>query len=189
MSDLKHGFFRRGFMLCDRCASNAKCESFIPAGECALEKQAYDWVVQELTRQYDLDGLADEILVRRVAMYLIRALRAEVYEANVGISDKSVAWGKYMVELDRGLRALLKDLALTWSDRVKRDKDDLLVSVDRLLEGLAKKPKAETRAIRVRSLSSLVLVDWTRERSRLMLTGESVKSVRRAEKKASEKCG
>jgi hypothetical protein len=172
-------------MLCDRCVSNAKCESFIPAGECALEKQAYDWVVSELTRQYDLDGLADEILVRRVAMYLIRALRAEVYEANVGISDKSVAWGKYMVELDRGLRGLLKDLALTRSERVKRDKDDLMVSVDRLLEGLTKKPVPENKRAYVHSLSRLVLRDWTREKSRLMLASDGVKSGRKYSKKAS----
>jgi hypothetical protein len=33
LSALKHGFFRRGFMACDRCVLNAKCEAFVPAGE------------------------------------------------------------------------------------------------------------------------------------------------------------
>jgi len=83
MSALKHGFFRRGFMLCDRCVLNVKCERFVPGGECAIEKQAYDWLVSELMSQYGLEGLADEILVGRAAMHLIRIVRAEVYEANV----------------------------------------------------------------------------------------------------------
>jgi len=186
LSALKHGFFRRGFMLCDRCVLNGKCESFVPGGECALEKQEYDWVVSELMRQYDLEGLADEVLVGRVAMYLIRAVRAEVYEANVGVSDKSAAWGKYITELDKALRALLKDLALTRSERMKPGKDDLLVSVDRLLDGLAsKKPSAESKIAYTRTIS-LVLKDWTIERSRLKSVSRGGKSVRRAdEKKAS----
>lgn len=174
-------------MLCDRCVLNSKCESFVPGGECALEKQAYDWVVSELTRQYDLEGLADEVLVGRVAMYLIRTVRAEVYEANVGVSDKSVVWGKYIVELDKGLRALLKDLALTRSERMKRGKDDLLVSVDRLLDGLAKKQMVENKIAYMRTLR-LVLKDWTSERSRLGSMSRGGRSGRRAEKKkASEK--
>jgi hypothetical protein len=153
-----------------------------------LEKQAYDWVVSELMRQYDLEGLADEILAGRVAMYLIRAVRAEVYEANVGVSDKSVVWGKYIAELDRGLRALLKDLALTRSERVKRGKDDLLVSVDRLLDGLTKKKPVVENKIAYWRIIKVVFEDWVIERSRL--GSGSGRSVRRAdEKKASEKRG
>jgi len=81
MSALKHGFFRRGFMLCNRCVLNRKCESFVPSGEYDVKKRPM-MVWFELLRQYGLKGLADEILVGRVAMYLIRIVRAEVYEAN-----------------------------------------------------------------------------------------------------------
>ena len=41
-----------------------------------MERQAYDGLVSELLRQYGLEGLTDEILVGRVAMYLIRIVRA-----------------------------------------------------------------------------------------------------------------
>jgi hypothetical protein len=153
-----------------------------------LEKQAYDWVVSELTRQYDLEGLADEILAGRVAMYLIRAVRAEVYEANVGVSDKSVVWGRYIAELNRGLRALLKDLALTRGERMKLGKDDLLISVDRLLDGLAKKKPVVESKIAYWRIIRLVFDDWTIERLRLGSVSKGGRSVRRANKKrASEK--
>ncbi len=119
MSALKHGFFRRGFMLCDRCVLNTKCESFVPGSECAVEKQAFDWLVSELMKQYGLEGLADEILVGRVAMYLIRIARVEVYEANVSVSDEAIVLGKYIASLDNMLRSLMKDLALTRGERKK----------------------------------------------------------------------
>lgn len=77
MSNLKHGFFRRGFMLCDRCTLGAKCSSFVPSGDCGMERGAYDWVVSELMDRYGLDGLADEILAGRIGMYLIRIARVE----------------------------------------------------------------------------------------------------------------
>jgi hypothetical protein len=64
----------------------------MPANECSVEKKGYDLLVSELIRQYNLEGLADEIMVQRLAMYLIRIARAEAYEANVGFSDASVAW-------------------------------------------------------------------------------------------------
>jgi len=37
VSALKHGFFRAGFMLCDRCAWNSECKLFRPGGECLRE--------------------------------------------------------------------------------------------------------------------------------------------------------
>jgi len=55
-------------MLCDRCVLNVKCEFFVPGGECAVEKKAYEEVSCELVAQYGLEGLGDEILVGRVAM-------------------------------------------------------------------------------------------------------------------------
>ncbi len=174
-------------MLCDRCVLSGKCESFVPSGECALEKQAYDWVVSELMRQYGLEGLADEVLVGRVAMYLIRTVRAEVYEASVGVSTKSAAWGKYIAELDKGLRALLKDLVLTRSERIKLGGDDVLVSVDRLLDGLVKRSGVQRRTMRTRSLIRVVFEDWVVERSRLrsMITGD--RNDRGAEKERASK--
>ena len=172
MSALRHGFFRRGFMLCDRCVLNVKCEFFVPGGECAVEKRAYDWIVPELTGGYGLEGLVDEILVGRVAMYLIRIVRAEVYEANVGVSDKSVVWGKYIAGLDKALRGLFKDLALTRGQRRELEKDDVLVDVDRLLQVLAKKRRVaktveKRRLIRRRTPLSMVLKDWRGDRQRL----------------------
>jgi hypothetical protein len=157
-------------MLCDRCVLGVKCEGFVPGGECTVERQAYDGLVSELMRDYGLEGLADEILVGRLAMYLIRIVRAEVYEANVGVSDVSVVWGKYIAGLDNMLRGLLKDLALTRGERKKVEKGDVLVDVDRLLSGLAKKSGVEARTVRVRrrSLYGLVVKDWADEKRRLL---------------------
>jgi hypothetical protein len=156
-------------MLCDRCVLGVKCESFVPGGECAVERQAYDGLISELMRQYGLEGLADEILVGRVAMYLIRIVRAEVYEANVGVSDAAVVWGKYITGLDNMLRGLLKDLALSRSERKKVEKDDVLVDVDKLLNSLAKKSEVKARTIEVRRfpIYQRVLKDWINEKSRL----------------------
>jgi hypothetical protein len=183
VSNLKHGFFKRGFMLCDRCVLNGECESFAPGGECGVEKQAYDWLYSELVSQYGLEGLADEVLVGRVAMYLIRIARAEVYEANVGVSDASTVWGKYIGELDKGLRVLLKDLALTRTERKKLEKDDVLVDVDHLLDGLAKRSRVESRTMRIRSPTRLLFKDWTMERLRLRFMIRGGRSGRRTEKR------
>jgi len=155
-------------MLCDRCVLSGRCEFFVPGGECGVEKKAYDWIVSRLVRQYGLEGLADEILVGRVAMYLIRIVRAEVYEANVGVSDMSVVWGRYIVGLDNTLRVLLKDLALTRGERKKVEKGDVLVDVDRLLKGLAKRSGVKRRVlVQRRSPLGLLLKDWMADRRRL----------------------
>jgi hypothetical protein len=155
-----------GFMLCDRCVLSAKCESFVPGGECAVERKAYDCVVSELMGQYGLEGLADEILAGRVAMYLIRIARAEAYEANVGVSDASAVWGRYIADLDKSLRVLLKDLALTRAERKKLEKGGVLVDVDQLLNGLAERSRVERR-ISGRSPMALLLKDWRTNRQRL----------------------
>jgi hypothetical protein len=146
-----------------------KCESFVPGGECAVERQAYDGLVSELMGQYGLEGLADEILAGRVAMYLIRIVRAEVYEANVGVSDTSAIWGKYIAGLDNILRGLLKDLALTRSERKKVEKGDILVDIDKLLNSVAKKGEVKARTAKAqRSLYGLLMKDWVVERKRLL---------------------
>lgn len=167
MSALKHGFFRRGFMLCDRCVLSGKCELFVPGGECAVERKAYDGLVSELMRQYGLEGLADEILVGRVAMYLIRIARAEVYEANVGVSDASVVWGRYISGLDNTLRVLLRDLAITRTERKKLEKGDVLVDVDRLLIGLKQRSRVEKKMALRRSPTGLLIRDWRIDRYKL----------------------
>lgn len=166
MSALKHGFFRRGFMLCDRCVLNTRCESFKPGEECAVEKQAYDWLVSELIAQYGLEGLADEILVGRVAMYLIRIARVEVYEANVGVSDEAIVLGKYISCLDNMLRGLMRDLALTRGERKKAEKEDIFVDVEKLLKTFTGKGKAQAKTARV-SAYRLLLKDWTAEKRKL----------------------
>ena len=169
-------------MLCDRCVLGGRCGSFSPGGLCALERKAYDCAVSELMAQYGLKGLADEILVGRVAMYMIRIARAEVYEANVGVSDASSVWGRYIADLDDTLRVLLRDLALTRAERKKLEKGDMLVDVDRLLNDLARRPKVKRRALRlIRRRSPLVLVrrDWADYRRRLISGGHGGHHARR----------
>lgn len=187
MSALKHGFFRAGFMLCDRCAINARCERFSPGAECVLEREAYDWLVGELTEQYGLEGLADQILAGRVAMYLIRIARAETYESVVGVTEKSALWGAYISRLDNTLRGLMKDLAITRAKRKRLEKGEaLLVSVDDLLEKFVKKSEVRARKVVVgrgrrrrieRAPMRALLKDWRRERRKLLLTVRRVESV------------
>jgi hypothetical protein len=168
MSALKHGFFRRGFMLCDRCVLNGKCELLIPGGECGVERKAYETIVSELKEQYSLQGLADEILVERVAMYLIRAARAEVYEAHVGVSTSSVAWGKYVADLDKMLRVFLRELVLTRASQKSLRRNDVLADVDDLLSAVVRKGRTEPRILRRRSPARLLFRDWRVEKRRLI---------------------
>ena len=167
LSALKHGFFRRGFMLCDRCVLNGKCEQLVPGGECAVEKSGFASVVSELMVQYALDGLVDEILVERVAMYLIRVARAEVYEAHVGVSGGSVAWGKYIARLDGMLRVFLRELALTRASRMSLQRNDALADVDDLLSVVERKVKAERRISRRYSPSRSLKRDLACEKRKL----------------------
>jgi hypothetical protein len=169
-------------MLCDRCVLGGRCQSFVPGGECAVESKAYEWVVSELTGQYGLGGLADEILVGRVAMYLIRIARAEVYEANVGVSSASAAWGKYIADLDDSLRVLLRDLALTRAERKKLEKGDVLVDVDRLLDNLAARSVSRRIWVRKTSPVSRLVRDWTVERRRLSPSAKGDQRGRKTEK-------
>lgn len=185
MSALKHGFFRRGFMLCDRCVLNTRCERFEAGGECALEREAYDWLVSELTEQYGLEGLADEILAGRAAMYLIRIARAEAYESAVGVTEKSILWGKYIRGLDNTLRGIMRDLAVTRAKRKRLEKgEELLVDLDDLLEKFVKESERRSRefaGVKKRRITSApvmaLLTDWRDERRRLRLTIRRVKRV------------
>ena len=165
-------------MLCDRCVMNVRCERFEPGSECVLEREAYDWMVKELMGQYELEGLADEILASRVAMYLIRIARAETYESGVGVTDKSVLWGKYISRLDNTLRGLMRDLAVTRAKRKQLEKgEELMVNVDDLLEKFVQKSERRVKKfVRVqkrriaRVPMKTLLRDWRRERRRLKPT-------------------
>lgn len=186
MSALKHGFFRAGFMLCDRCVINARCKRFRPGAECVLEKKAFKGLVGELMGQYELEGVADRILAERAAMYLIRIARAEAYESAVGVSEKSALWGAYISRLDNTLRGLLNDLAVTRVKRLQLEKGErLLVSVDGLLKKFV---KAETRERKfgkrgvekrraVLAPRRVLLTSWRRECRKLRLTVRRGRSV------------
>ncbi len=189
MSALKHGFFRVGFMLCDRCVLNTRCERFRPESECLREKEAYDQLISDLIEQYGLQGLADQIYVWRAAMYLIRIARAETYESTVGVTEKSALWGAYISRLDNTLRGLLNDLAVTRLKRKQLERgEELMVNVENLLEKLTvrvvekrrkarkERPMTEPRRVmkkmvfRLRPLTvyEKILADWREEKKRLL---------------------
>jgi len=183
LSALKHGFFRRGFMLCDRCVLQARCAHFAPGGACAVEREAYDWLVSQLMEQYELEGLADEILAGRVAMYLIRIARAEAYESAIGVTDKLVLWGRYIRGLDNTLRGVMRDLAVTRAKRKQLEKgEELMVSLDELLRKFVKTSeprKREPLRVQKRRVSRMPMnvlwTDWRRESQMLrrgMVTGD-----------------
>ena len=176
MSALKHGFFRGGFMLCDRCVGNVGCKRFKPGGRCVLERRAFRKVVSELMEEFELESVADRILVERAGMYLIRIARAEAYEAAVGVTEKSALWGAYISRLDNTLRGLFNDLAVTRLKRKQLGKNEaLLVSVDDLIKKFAKaeaeprKRGVEKRRVVVAQRRTL-LSSWRREYSKLRLT-------------------
>jgi hypothetical protein len=149
VTNMRHGLFSRSFMVCDRCISNAKCERFKPGSRCVLEQEMFTEIVKRLVEDFDLDNVADDILVERAAMYLIKILRAEGYEAEVGISEDSPNWGAHIAKLDSSLRSLFKDLAINRSKRLELEKDEsLLVSLDDLLRDFAKFEKQVDKPIK-----------------------------------------
>jgi hypothetical protein len=174
MSALKHGLFRAGFMLCDRCVWNAECKHFKPGGQCWLERKAFRKVVSELIEEFELESVADRILVERAGMYLIRIARAEAYEAAVGVTEKSALWGAYISRLDNTLRSLFNDLAVTRLKRKQLAKNEaLLVSVDEVIKKFAK-AEAEPRKREKRRAGlgqrRTLLSSWKREYSKMLLT-------------------
>lgn len=136
---LTHGLFSEGFMLCDRCVWNTRCDRFEPGGICSYEREFFERIVGEILEEFELDNVVDRIMVERAAMYLIRIARAEGYEAAVGITDKSPVWGRYLTRADNTLRRMLNDLAVT---RLKRKQlgrhESFLVSVDDVIKKFAK---------------------------------------------------
>jgi hypothetical protein len=154
-------------MLCDRCVLNGKCELLCPGGECEIERSAYDTIISELKSQYGLGGFADEILLGRVAMYVIRVARADVYEAQVGVSSSLVAWGRYVAGLDNMLRVILRELSLTRAVQKSFQRNDVVADVDDLLNTVVKKTGRTPRISRRRSAARLLVRDWKVEKRRL----------------------
>lgn len=177
MSDLKHGLFSSGFMLCDRCVSNAKCERFKPGSQCVLEQETFDKVVVELVEEYDLDNVADKISVERAAMYLIHIMRAEAYEATVGLNEKTAYWGTYIGRMDTMLRGLFNDLAISRGKRMKLEKGDaMLVSIDEVMRKFTrveqKSAQSKNQGVKMRRLAGLsargeLLVMWENDYPKL----------------------
>jgi hypothetical protein len=135
----KHGAYNTGFLPCDRCVTNSTCECFTPKARCIIEQETFDNIVGELTAEFELDSLADKILLERAAMYLIKILRAEAYDAGKGISENGSAVGLYIARLDTVLRALFNDLAMSRGKRKQLQRGEaLLVSLDDIVKKFAK---------------------------------------------------
>ncbi len=142
----KHGAYDSGFMPCDCCASNGGCEHFVPKARCWVEQDMFGKIVLQLTEEFELDTVADKILVERAAMYLVRIMRAEAYEAQKGMSDKSPQLGMFIGRLDNVMRGLFNDLAISRNKRKQFERGEaLLVSLDEVVKKFAKAEKAETQ--------------------------------------------
>ncbi len=144
-----------------------------------MEQEAFEKGVSELVEEFDLDSVADKILVERAAMYLIRIMRAEAYEATVGMSEKSAFWGTYIGRLDNKLRGLFNDLVISRGKRMKLEKGDaLLVSLDEVMRKFAgieqKSPRTVKGDIKARRFGSSVRVElwmmWRNDYPKLRLT-------------------
>lgn len=173
-------------MLCDRCASSAECKHFQPKSRCTLEKEVFEKVVSELMEEFELESVADRILVERAAMYLVRIARAEAYESLVGITEKSALWRSYISRLDNTLRGLLNDLALTRVKRKQLEKNEaLLVSLDEVIHKFVKAGSMPRKHVKVEAAKHraffvqrrALLIDWRREYAKLSLTARRGKDV------------
>lgn len=167
-------------MLCDRCVSNAKCDRFTPGSKCVLEQETFNKVVAELAEKYDLDSVADKILVGRAGMYLIHIMRAEAYEATVGMNEKTAYWGAYIGRMDSMLKGLFNDLAISRGKRMNLEKGDgVLVDFDEILRKLArveqKDIQSQNKDIKMRrfpcfSARSELLTKWENDYVKLRAT-------------------
>lgn len=144
-----------------------------------MEQEAFEKVIAGLTEEFELDSLADKILVERAAMYLVRIVRTEAYESTVGMTEKAAFWGYYISRLDNMLRGLFSDLAISRAKRKYLAKDEaLLVSLDEVLRKFAKveqeKAKASEHAVEKRraaaSPRATLLKKWRRDYSRMKST-------------------
>jgi hypothetical protein len=150
----------------------------VPGCQCVFEQETFDKAVAEMVEEYDLDGVADKILVERAAMYLIRIMRAEAYEASVGLNEKTAYWDTYIGRLDSVMMRLFNDLAISRAKRLKlANGDGMLVSLDDVMRKFAKvsgdHPKNQDIKMRRRdglSLRSELLVMWEIDYAKLKTT-------------------
>jgi uncharacterized NAD(P)/FAD-binding protein YdhS len=136
-----------------------------------MEQEAFGKIVLQLTEEFELDNVADRILVERAAMYLVRIMRAEAYEATKDVTERSAQWGMYISRLDNILRGLFNDLAISRGKRKQFERGEaLLVSLDEVLKKFAKAeqkvPEAEKRRL-VQSPRRALLRKWRREYPKL----------------------
>ena len=182
VSALKHGLFSAAFMLCDRCAANAVCEQFTPKSRCQIEREAFDKIVVGLVAEFEMDSFADRILVERLAMYLIRIMRAEAYDASVGVTEKTAFWGYYLARLDKMLRGLFEDLAISRGKRKQLEKGEaMLVSIDEVISKFTRATQTQaeeaenanddmTREENLRQMRRAIYVRWKHEYPKLRAT-------------------
>jgi hypothetical protein len=144
-----------------------------------LERRAFERVVSELMGEFELESVADRILVERATMYLIRIARAEAYESAVGVTESSALWGGYISRLDNTLRGLLNDLALTRVKRKQLEKNEaLLVSLDEVIQKFVKVGAVPRKRVKVEVEEQraffvqrrAVLTSWRREYRKFSLT-------------------
>ena len=113
-----------------------------------FEQETFDKIVSGLTEEFGLDSLADRILVERSAMYLVRIMRTEAYEATVGLTEKTAFWGYYISRLDNMLRGLFADLAINRGKRKNLEKGEaLLVSLDEVLRKFVRSEHEDSEAV------------------------------------------
>jgi hypothetical protein len=168
LSASTHGLYSAGFMLCDRCTSNGSCEHFVPKARCWVEQEAFGKIVLQLTEEFELDSVADRILVERAAMYLIRIMRAEAYEAAKGVTEKSAQWGMYISRLDNTVRGLFNDLAISRGKRKQFERGEaLLVSLDEVLKKFAKAEQEAGKRRLAQSPRKALWRKWRREYPKL----------------------
>jgi hypothetical protein len=74
---------------------------------------------------------------------------------------------------------LLRNLALTRAERKKLEKGDVLVDIDRLLNGLSKRSRVKRMLAKRRSPTALLLRDWKVDRLKLRSMVEGGRSGRR----------
>jgi len=141
-----------GFMLCDRCAFNARCDCFVPGGECVFEKEIFDRIVGEFSVAYGLDPVADRVLVELLAFKVIRLMRAWNYESVTGFTSESQALGVYTGRLEKSLVRLMNELAVSRSKRGRTDGlKGLMVDVRQVMERSALAARRKTRKVRPES--------------------------------------
>jgi len=156
-----------------------------------LEQETFDKAVAELVEEYDLDGVADKILVERSGMYLIHIMRAEAYEATVGMNEKTAYWDTYIGRLDSILRGLFNDLAISRGKRMKLEGGEMLVSLNDVMRKFTREEQKnaplKNKDLKMRRMPALSV------RSELLAMWENdypnLKSVLKSAEKKGKKVG